>query len=112
MVARELWIAGHKKQAKTKFLWKSLKLQRNHVAHKMMMAQGRADNNTSVLMKRMKAKRGLLKVEKMNREIAARANQVAEHKAQLEKMKEMVKKMEADYADGLEEAKRKMEEEK
>ncbi len=112
MVGRELWIAGHKKQAKTKFLWKSLKLQRNHVAHKMMLAQGRASDNKSILMQRMRAKRGLLQVEKMNKDIEERNREVATHKAELEKMKAMVKKMEADHADGLEEAKQKMEDEK
>ena len=111
MVGREMWIAGHKKQAKTKFLWKSLKLQRNHVAHRMMMAQGRASNNQSILMQRMRAKRGLLKVEKMNEDIVARDKEVAAHKAELEKMKAMVKQMESDHADGLEEARQKMEEE-
>jgi hypothetical protein len=54
VILREMWISSHKARSKSRFLWKSLRMQRAHVAHKLITSyHGRDNSSRSVLMRRI-----------------------------------------------------------
>jgi hypothetical protein len=116
MVARELWIASHKAKAKSKFLWKSLKLQRQHIVHKLIDQAGTGGGKTTALMKRLRTKRGLGNKDELEKKLKEKEvamndhkQELAGHKNELEAMKKMVAAMKSDHSDSIEEEKRKSE---
>lgn len=116
MVGRELWISSHKAKAKSKFLWKSLRLQRSHLVHKLITDGSGDAGPMSALMKRVRLKRGLGKQDDLEKDLKEKEKALADHKKELsdhqdelKKMKLLVANMKRNHSGALENEKLKSE---